>query len=461
MFYANNNGMCRNVRILGQGAIGLDLSYALNGPLLVSNVEIDGFDVGIKGGSGTYNSQTLEHVMLKNQREWGIRNDGECLMIRDLRSSNGCPAVFTRGNMVLVDSKLAGGGPEKDAVVCAGQLFARNVRTSGYRSAIQKYAYDRKKGLGGPEGEPVPDGLVEEWTSSPAAGTRKSGGVRSISLPVEEAPYIPLEKDFSKWVCVDEFGADGSDKDDDTEAIRKALAAANEDGKTVVSFRPNARYVVGGELVIDGGIERLQGANSYLVPGKGQEIRMVVKDGKSPVVLFDLLDRPLGRYKVTIENASSRTLVVRNFRARFVGSGPGKTFLEDSCGSVWIENARHRCWVRQLNSESGSGLNNHNKGGTLWVLGLKSERNQMLLLTTGGGRSEVLGVWAYQTLRNAPPDPMFRVVDSAGSFAGICQWNWKKLFYTVLLEDTRGGSTRQVSKDQEGVGIWSPLVSAN
>jgi hypothetical protein len=47
-------------------------------------------------------------------------------------------------------------------------------------------------------------------------------------------------------------------------------------------------------------------------------------------------------------------------------------------------------WARQFNVE-GDGLHVANDGGTLWILGYKTEGGGTLMETTGGGRTEVLG----------------------------------------------------------------------
>jgi len=458
MFYANNNGTCRNVRIVGHGAVGLDLSHIHNGPLLVSNVEIRGFDVGIKAGTGPYNSQTLEHILLRGQKDYGIDNDGEALFVRDLQSNNACPAVRSRGNMVLIDSVLMGGWPDNDAIECAGQFFARNVQTYGYAQAIRQYTFRYGKGFVSEVGEPVVGGVVSEWTSHPPVRVG-GGGARSLNLPIEEAPYVPLPKDFSAWVCVNDFGADGTDKDDDTAAIQKAFDAAAEKGATVVCFPADGRYNVSGELTVDGSIERIQGAASYLQTGRGKSLRITIKDGGPDVVFFDLLDRPLGGHKIIFDNASSRTLVVRDFRGHLIPTGPGKTFLEDSCSAIHIRNSQARVWVRQLNSENGTSLNNSNAGGTLWVLGLKTERDQTLIATTGGGKTEVLGAWVFQT-QTKPVVPMFTVVDSQGSFAGVTQYHWKGAVYSDLVEQTCAGVTQKFTrKDNGGRNSFSLVVA--
>jgi hypothetical protein len=449
MFYSNNNGHCADLKIIGQGAIGLDLSYRLNGPLLVSNVEIVGFDKGVYAGTGPYNSQTLEHIVCKGQRSWALYNDGESLSIRGLHSENTCPAVFTRGNLVLIDSVLAGGAAGQTAIHVAGQTFIRNVRTEGYANAIQKFKYERKKGLTGKEGDPVPSGPVKEWTSRP--GHVVGGGeAKSLNLPVEEAPYQPLPP-LDQWVCVDDFGAVGDGKTDDSAAVRKALDYAVANGKKVLCFGAERNYNVTGELAIRGSVERVQGARSYLLPRGGKELKIIVKDGDAPLVWFDLVCRGLGRYKVTLENASSRTVVVRNFRATFIGSGTGRTFLEDACTPLQITNPKHRVWARQQNPEGRApGPVNINAGGFLWVLGIKTEKNAIIWRTSDGGRTEILGGWIY-VIGDRPAGPMFEAWNAEMSVAGIVQWHWKRWTYPVLLDvKSNGRHTPFAQKDNDG-----------
>jgi hypothetical protein len=450
VYYANNNGMCRNVRIVGQGAIGLDLSPVLNGPLLVSNVEIEGFDKGIVGGSGPFNSQTLEHVVLKGQKSYGVYNDGECLSIRGLYSTNACPAVYATGNTVLIDSELKGGESSVAAIVCGAQMFVRNVKTEGYGKAIEQRNHDRKTGMGDATAS-VPAGLVEEWVSGPPRTLFGKEPVKSLNLPIEEAPYEPLAP-HDQWVCVDDFGANGQDKEDDTEAVKKAIAAV-KGAKSVLCFS-SGRYIVSGRIEIGGGIRRVQGAQTYIQPAQGQALEIMIGDGSAPVVLFDMIDRPLGRLQVTVNNASSRTLVLRNFRTALECSGAGKTFLEDACSHMNIANPKARVWARQLNSEGASDIYNTNAGGTLWVLGLKTERVGTVVATTAGGRTEILGGWIYVIGQEAPTRPMFSLVDSAASFAGVIQYHFAGKTYPVLVDETRKGQSKQLSK-QGGMSLFS------
>jgi hypothetical protein len=459
IFYASNNGMMRNVRLVGQGAIGLHLERQLNGPLLVSNVEIDGFAVGIKAGSGPFNSQTLEHIILKNQTRSGIENKDESLSIRGLFSLNKVPAVRTEaGYMVLIDSELKGGDQNQPALICGGRLFVRNVKTEGYGRAIEKHAYERQTGLGTVT-ETVPAGQVAEWSGVPGTSNfQTSGPVRSLNLPIEEAPYEPLDKNFNNWVCVDDFGAAPNDQGDDTAAVKKAIAYAMEQKKTTLCFRTGT-YLLGGSIPIGGSIRRLQGAYSFFrPPAVDQECRFVIVGGSAPIVTFDLIDRALGpKLEINLENASARTLVVRNYRPRFFATGPGKTFLEDACGSIVISNPKAKVWTRQFNTE-GARLN-ENQGGMLWVLGLKTEGVHNRLTTTAGGQSEVLGGWIYVIGKEAPVEPMFTVQNARFGCAGIIQWHSAGKTYKALVDETQGATHKVLTKETNGGRDGLPLFS--
>ncbi|MGL5096347.1 MAG: glycosyl hydrolase family 28-related protein, partial [Planctomycetia bacterium] len=141
-YHSNNHGSLTEVAIRAgehSGAVGLDLTHKTNGPALIKNVSIDGFDVGVACMFAEY-SLTFEHLTLRNQRTVGVRNDGNILAIRDLRSSNRGPAIVSpgAGGMVtLIDADLSGGAGENAAIVAEGALYARNVTVAGYGDSIR------------------------------------------------------------------------------------------------------------------------------------------------------------------------------------------------------------------------------------------------------------------------------------------------------------------------------------
>ena len=459
LFYANNSGQLRDVTVRGNGVCGVDLSYMLNGPLLVSGLRVDGFGVGIRGGSGPYNSQTLEGVTLRGQRECGLDAGDEAMFVRRLDFAGRCPAVRCRGNFLMTDATLRATGPvEGPAVLVGSGAYLRDVKAEGFGTFLERRPYDRKTKSYGDSTETRTGDVAgsEWWTDMPADGPLP----RSLRLPVEETP--PLSPpDWSNAVYVDDFGADGADKADDTAAFAAALEAAADRGATTLGLSANGHYVVSGTLPIGGAIARVQGANSYLVPPRGEELRVVVGGGTAETVVFDLLDRPLGKYRVTFANASTRRVVVRSLRADYEITGPGDTFLEDTGNLLRITNPAARVWCRQLNCEQGDRTNVLNGGGDLWVLGLKTEKDQTLIDATGG-RTELLGAWAYQIRRDAPAAPLLRVDGGELSAAGVVQWNFRKRFYETLVE-TVGVDTATLTRESNGsigIKLWSTRRAA-
>ena len=84
-----------------------------------------------------------------------------------------------------------------------------------------------------------------------------------------------------------------------------------------------------------------------------------------------------------------------------------------------------------------------NNGGTLWVLGLKTEGGRTLLETRNGGRTELLGSFSYTT-DHGKLAPMLVVTDSQASFSfsEVC---YSGDPFAVVVRETRGGVTREMT----------------
>ncbi|MEM7519330.1 MAG: hypothetical protein AAF368_20705, partial [Planctomycetota bacterium] len=285
---------------------------------------------------------------------------------------------------------LRGGSSEHPAIISGGSLFARNVTISPrYGLGLQEHAYHWKNGLGEKTDLTLPPELIDEWSPAAASLWREPDEVETLNLLIEETPYEPLPLDFEEWVCVDDFGADGTDREDDTAAIRAALDHALAQGKSVLAFSAGGTYYGSGTFELGGSLRHVVGAGSFLRPNKGTVFGFRLVDGDHSTVTFDLIDRSLvPSISIDLDNASSRTLVVRCLRGELTATGPGRTFLEDACQRVVIRHEDARVWVRQLNSERGDPYANENHGGTLWILGLKSEKTPCLVGTFGGGKTE-------------------------------------------------------------------------
>lgn len=407
-FYSNNLGRLARVTLRSgdrAGVIGLDLAPAdQNGPLLVQDVTVQGFDIGVRA-AGSVNSQTLERLHLENQRRLGLENAGQCLTVRGLSSRGDVPAVVSRfGLLTLIDADLQGtdAAATVDAVTGNELLFVRNVTTKGFRRAIRSEARG---------GTPSPEGSrIDEFVSHPILAPADVPQ-RSLRLPVQEPPHPP-ESDPATWVNVRAFRH--IDDLDDTAAIQRAI----DSGAATVYFPTGAPYHISGEVVIRGKAQRLIGMFNRLRahPLKDRPAPLFrIEKGDSPTVFVEDFFSA-----VPLRNSSGRTLVVRNCELNG-GSATdrGDLHLENVVGA-WTFGRDQRAWARQLNAEQ-EGTHLTNAGGTLWILGLKTERGGVLIDTLPGGRTEVLGGLSYTTTKGTL-GPMFRARDASLSvtLAEVC-----------------------------------------
>jgi len=139
-YLSNNNAAVRDVKIVSydQGYIGLALNRFYQGPALIKNVLIEGFDYGIKNEMHQ-NIVTFEHITLRNQKIAGIHNIKNLLAIRDLQSENSVPTIIqeAEGFFTLVDATLKGSSPQSAIDIRQGDIFLRNATAPGYSSVVK------------------------------------------------------------------------------------------------------------------------------------------------------------------------------------------------------------------------------------------------------------------------------------------------------------------------------------
>lgn len=437
-FYSNNTGAVRNVLINshdGKGLIGLDLGQDdMNGPLLVSNVSVRGFEIGIRTGA-VVNSQTFEHIAISGQSKYGIVNAGQSISIRGLKSDNKIPALRSESLTALIDSQLIGGEMDLScaAVVAVSDAFyARNVATSGYKLSVVD-------GNGRPRTDQAK--ISELIAGTP---TMPHGGPRhSLKLPIEETPQTVWD-DPKNWAIVDDFGADPTGGKDSSAAIQKAI----DSGATTIFFP--GFYALESTVIIRGKVRRVLGTGGWIdYQGKAKpDFR--VADGSEDVVSIEHISDLIGGMEI----ATDRTVVLRSIGPRSLSiKGHGKVFLEDiSTNDVHIGKGQ-KLWARQLNIEN-EGTHFTNDGGELWVLGYKTERGGTLLETTSGGRSEIFGNFSYTTTAGKLA-PMFVTRDSQvfAFFNEICFTGDP---FATLISDTRRGKRSEV---RAGQGSVTPYIS--
>ena len=449
-FYSNNSGAVRNVAIVsqdGKGMSGLDLAHRdMNGPLLVRNVIVHGFAIGIQTGRAV-NSQTFERVTVTGQSRFGFDNEGQAISIRQLKSENAVPAVRSYGVLSIIEADLQGrdGAKNLPAIINynGGRVGLRDVTTSGYGRALGDVATPdfvaafRITGADKP-GSEGPN--ITEYFSHPA--TSPFGDqAKSLRLPVQETPDVPWD-DPKTGAVADKFGADPTGQQDSSDAFQKAI----DSGATTV-FLPGF-YALEKPIVIHGKVRRLLGTGAWIDYNSKSKPDIIVADGNEKAVVIEHFANINGG----VEIKTDRSVVIRSVGTHITHRGKGPLFLEDvATGDLKLQPG-HKVWARQLNVEN-EGTHVMNDGGELWVLGYKTERGGTLLHTLGGGRSEVFGTFSYTTTAGKLA-PMFLTEDSAAFafFAEVCYTGDP---FTTLVREKRKGVIKEVKR---GDGNVTPYV---
>jgi len=474
-YLANNIGAVRNVTLRGQGTVGLDMTRKWIGPALVKNVFVQGFDSGIRIGSQV-NGVTLEHISLCNQNTVGLENLGNVVAIRDFVSSNSVTAVRNNNSTSLIsllDADLHGGSHSVSAIESNSSLFARNVRSSGYQSAIKQ------------DNRVVAGKKVKEYTSKPPLTLFPTSAKTSLNLPIEEPPSFHDNK-ISNWVNVEHFGAKGKNPDgsddwgDDTVAIQKAI----DSGKSTV-YIPPGRYIIGDTLHVRGNVHEIFAMGATFSPGGAAfqdtnkpKAFFRIEDGTAPDVTLEhvgilnlLQQAPPQAGLIGFEQASSRTLFLKDVTCcslrpndqKYVfrnTPGAGKLFIENVSAETWQFEHPQQVWARQLNPE-GANKKIFNHGGKVWVLGLKTEGGNVntVLQTTGGGASELFGGLLYVT-GNVPPDTIAFINDNSRVALSYATISYGAKEFQTHVRETRGSVSPLLLRDQllgHGNGRVVPL----
>lgn len=456
-FFANNCGVVRRVDIRSTGTgttgeTGLEIKEKSSTAMLISDVQIEGFNYGIKivGQSDTDNA-VIEHAVLSGQHTAGFLLKDRNASLRLLTSNNTVPAVRVEGGatLAMLDSKLVGTGaagnlPAVDLKM--GYLLMRDVETSGYAQAVAR-----------PGRPPVAIGKIREFLSHPWLKAFEDDRLPA-RLPVEETPEIPWPGP-ADWISVNSFGAKGDGFTDDTAAIQSAMNA----GKAAVYFQPGT-YLIDGTITIPPTVERVNFMYSDLISGgrlmkdtNGAAFRVEGQNPK-PLLLEDLFGFELFYGPRLVEHASTRTLVLSDLQTQaarmYFNSVPGGKVFVENCASAVPNDAPlpggftftgQQVWARQLNPERTQPMV-LNQGSQLWVLGYRTEaRNRTAFVTTDGGTTEIMG--GHFSFHGAgEPAPQVISKNSATTVFSAAMSMPPSLRPKTcqLIEDTRGGETKGV-----------------
>jgi hypothetical protein len=185
----------------------------------------------------------------------------------------------------------------------------------------------------------------------------------------------------------------------------------------------------------------------YPRPAPG--VIFVQQDSTRPLLLRDSL---IGEHSSTVayENTSQ---------------GTGTLFVENLAAQPWRILFPQNVFARQINPE-GNKTKITNKGGKLWILGLKTEGTGTNIETEQGGSTEVLGGLIYPVWKTASDTASFVVTDSRASF--ICAVSSYKpaatgTNFAIQVQETQHGVARSLfstSLPARGLGTMIPLYAS-
>ena len=451
-YQAHNLGAIRDVRLVsedGAGVAGLMLKRRnangvelTPGPHLVKNLAVDGFDTGVVLGeqqSGILNV-TFEHIELEGQTIAGMAFTPRLnASIRGLLSRNDVPAITADRSFgaafIVMDSTLEtlGESSTRAAVELANdsnRIHFRNVETSGYASGI----------LVGTTA--VAETSFADWSSHDPESLFESPDT-PIGLAVEETP------DYTN-----------TDIDTDWEAVDVDVQAAMDSGKPVI-YLPNK----GGEdfnvfngitdtVTIPSSVRWVNAMDQVIGSGSWQ-------GGDNPVFLIegDRSDPPLIIERMEYQNQArfegpffqhtgSRTVVFKSTKGRYTAEpGAGDVFFEDHVGLDFVFRPGQKVWARQLNLEDNRAGERPlilNDGADLWMLGYKTEGAKTVLRGENGSRTDIYGGLYLPLRQGSVRDiPMYDIEDAGLSATGYTAFST----FPLHLRETRGGETRELTKD--------------
>lgn len=468
-YMANNQGSIEEVTIKGTGVSGLSMTRKYPGPCLIKNVSITGFTYGVNISRSEY-SVVFENLTLSGQLTGGagVNNTGNVLLLRKVTSTNTVPAIRSSGStsmITVLDGVFNGGSASFSAIdTAAGELYARNVSSTGYQSVI------RSKGVvisGSTKSEFVSN-TIERLFPSPDS---------ALNLPVQETPVFH-DNNMANWANVMSYGAVPSNSTDDSAAIQAAI----DSGATTVYFPSvvSGRYAIANTLIVRGNVRRIIGFNTPLFTLNAGS---AFSDAANPKPVFrvsgsnDVVIEGIRTWQgvtggpgtIWIEHANPKSLTLRHAilgagcKQPYVNTaGAGRFFIEDVCSGPWRFDYAQDIFARQLNPEN-SGLKVQNTGARVWLLGLKTEVPGTVIETRSGGSTELLGGLLYPVSAVPTNQPAFISTESAQSLIyAVTAYGSTANNYNIQVQETRAGVTDTLLRTDiptRGYGSSMPLYS--
>ena len=397
-YVSNNTGSIRDVSITsedGSGVAGVLLTRHYPGPLLIKNLAVAGFQYGISTAAYEY-GPTIEALTLTGQSVAGIYNQQQTMSIRNLASTNHVPAIVNNGGMVLLlDAKLQGGASTSPAIANFGSLYLRSVQSSGYNATLLDSSGTTRNTV---------TGTISEYVAGTPMTLRGSSKAVSLNLPIAETPTYQ-DASLAAWAQFTPawYG--------DT----KTLQALLNSGASTIYF-PFGGYLAYNEaaMTVPDTVKRIVGFSSVVngnaAGTNGGGIRFIVSSSSTQPLIVEQFG-----YGIKVEHHGTRPVALKSGAYTYTSfPGAGSLYLEDVITSQLTIQAGQQVWARQFNNEvAGTKITN---AGTLWVLGLKTENDGIVIDTAATGKTEVLGNLIYPAQGVASNSILFRSASQATSY---------------------------------------------
>jgi len=142
----------------------------------------------------------------------------------------------------------------------------------------------------------------------------------------------------------------------------------------------------------------------------------------------------------------------------------GSLYIEDfGALQVNISKPGQQVWARQFNPE-GDAVRAWNSGGIFWILGIKIENTNNLIITENGGKTEILGAYVYSVVTTLPNVPAFININSQLSISSCFQlvYDTSSRYTILVLEELNGkvATLNHTNVLQYGYGDYIPLYSS-
>jgi hypothetical protein len=240
--------------------------------------------------------------------------------------------------------------------------------------------------------------------------------------------YVPLLAPPSEWVSVRDYEHLKSGDN-----WGPAIQAAIDAGKTTVYFpsTTHAPYPSSQDIHVRGAVRNIIGMYASLGNGK------LVFDTEDPDATIYVEQM---RADAGYEHTSPATVVMRRCMGGTIRTYPasGDLFVDDwCCGNLHVEGSS--VWLRSFNEESHN-VKIRNDGGTVWMLGLKTEQYNTVGHFTNGAATEILGCLIYPA--QGQGDVMY--INDNSAFAAFHR---EMGAYNTIVREIHDGATQEANPD--------------